>query len=1471
MKRMCQYGHSKVIALVVSFFFCALSKTNAQIPSTLIFQELLTNDPGWSIEGSWEFGVPGVPGDRYYPQSGYTGTNVYGYVLHDEYEWNLTNTLYLTTPAIDCTGFANVHLSFQRWIGIESYEYDHAYIDVSHDGIQWSNVWENPYIYLLETNWFACVIDISELGDSEATLYIRWGLGPTDENAQFAGWYIDDVELWGDPATNSMVAFSTDFSQYHESGGEVTVAVVRGNNLAPTSIVYFSTLDDSAISGADYQPTNGVLIFEPGVTSQTFNVVLLDDAESEGNEYFSLILSNASPGTSITKHRIAQILIRDEEAEKANFPFYESFDSEPLPDYWRLTSTGQGRIMITTNYAPYYSDKHLCMDAYPGGWVADGLNEAVITVDPLSATSIYLNVWTKKCRWDYPHPMPEEFAGSLDADGIAFSTNGYTWYRLWSPDPSEYGIAYTNNIIVDIVAFATNLGLSIAGDFQIKFQQYDASKFTSAGRCYDEVRLYDPAGVADVSLSIEDSVDPARTTSNFVYTIFITNSGPFDASGIVVSNRMPDILSVLAFTSSVGTCSSTGSYVVCSLGNLAANTSAWISILADPINHGTATVTVRAITSSTDIQLSNNGAVETTLITEPGGDIQFLAGYDVTREGNELRITVTRTNYYSIEAQVGYVASNGTAAAGTDYTAASGMISFPAGATSAFFNITVLDDNAAEDDEFFSIHLHSPTADAVIRSPSNMTVTINDDDWIAGMPFAETFESGVFSNYWQTYSSGYGQMQITSNYAAYAGTNHLVMDSISGSALNEMVLGVDLAGLQHVVLSFWQKEFSDDDHPLPVVFTNHYNGDGVSISTDGTNWYRAQNLTAAGGSSSTYRQYTVPLGGLMASNGLSYNDHFRIKFQQYGNTNVSNDGMAFDNFAVSALPGELQFPTNSMLANEDEPSLTVTVERVEGSYGEVSIDYSTVGGTASGGVDYVIQTGVLVFADGEVEKSIILGIIDDGSLEDTETFRVVLSNPAGEATLGTITNLVISIVDLRDNDSFILAAANLTTTGSEYADPGNRILEGVGPDIVAMQEFNITNASYRAYVDRYFGTEFYYVCETGASIPNGVISRWPITAWGEWDDPLVGDRDFVWATIDIPGDRDLHVVSVHLYASGSASDREAEARALTNYIAQAGFDPDDFLAICGDFNTQTRNEAAIVVLSQIVSDNHKPADQYGDADTNRNRDKPYDRVLVSPSLDAKHMPLSFGGMVFSQGMVFDSRLWADPPDPILTGDSGATDMQHMLVAKFFKLYTNYIIFTGVAGNGSVAPVNPIVSPAANQPFTITADAYHHISDIQTNGSSLSITGAPEIYAFTWSNVLNDGQLEITFEENLADHNVPEWWLASHGWTDNFDAVVNTDSDHDCLLTWEEYYANTIPTNENSCLMFEDVGAALAAGKALLSWQSASGRLYKLSVSTNNFASFDVLADDIIATPAMNVYTVQIINANGVFYRISTEP
>lgn len=258
-----------------------------------------------------------------------------------------------------------------------------------------------------------------------------------------------------------------------------------------------------------------------------------------------------------------------------------------------------------------------------------------------------------------------------------------------------------------------------------------------------------------------------------------------------------------------------------------------------------------------------------------------------------------------------------------------------------------------------------------------------------------------------------------------------------------------------------------------------------------------------------------------------------------------------------------------------------------------------------------------------------------------------------------------------------IMAAN-TTSGSQQSypnpGPGVRIFQGLDPDIVLVQEFQV-EGSLDAWVDDVFGSDFDHCIEEVDGLPNGVISRFPILQCGEWDDPFMLNRDFSFARIDLPGDLDLWAVSVHLKASGGNSNRQRrknEALELVERI-EADVPPEDFLVIGGDFNTQNRNEEALEVLRQVVVvEAPFPGDDDGDGDTNSSRRKPYDWVLADDDLEPFEVAVQIGDRQFADGLVFDSRIYSQDEldatfSPVRQGDSGAPQMQHMAVVRDFLI------------------------------------------------------------------------------------------------------------------------------------------------------------------------------------------------------------
>ena len=113
---------------------------------------------------------------------------------------------------------------------------------------------------------------------------------------------------------------------------------------------------------------------------------------------------------------------------------------------------------------------------------------------------------------------------------------------------------------------------------------------------------------------------------------------------------------------------------------------------------------------------------------------------------------------------------------------------------------------------------------------------------------------------------------------------------------------------------------------------------------------------------------------------------------------------------IIASPGAFRFVSATYTTGEDA-NATITVERVGGSAGLVSVQYATSDGSAVQGSDYNATQGTLNFADGQSTATFSVSIVNDTADEPDETLSLTLTNPAGGATLGDPTNAVLSIVD----------------------------------------------------------------------------------------------------------------------------------------------------------------------------------------------------------------------------------------------------------------------------------------------------------------------------------------------------------------------------------------------------------------------------------------------------------------------------
>ena len=129
------------------------------------------------------------------------------------------------------------------------------------------------------------VAPVALAADPRVGLAVAWGV----QEPGFQG----DIVLrrYIEAGDASTLQFQDSAPTIAEKAGHATIVVTRAGGTAAAVAVRYATSNGSAQAGADYKATAGILISNPGETSKSIAVPILDDHSSEGEEAIVLTLS----------------------------------------------------------------------------------------------------------------------------------------------------------------------------------------------------------------------------------------------------------------------------------------------------------------------------------------------------------------------------------------------------------------------------------------------------------------------------------------------------------------------------------------------------------------------------------------------------------------------------------------------------------------------------------------------------------------------------------------------------------------------------------------------------------------------------------------------------------------------------------------------------------------------------------------------------------------------------------------------------------------------------------------------------------------------------------------------------------------------------------------------------------------------------------------------------------------------------
>jgi Tol biopolymer transport system component len=148
------------------------------------------------------------------------------------------------------------------------------------------------------------------------------------------------------------------------------------------------------------------------------------------------------------------------------------------------------------------------------------------------------------------------------------------------------------------------------------------------------------------------------------------------------------------------------------------------------------------LSNPTNALIARGQAICTINDDDRQGEFNFYSspynGYRISENGGAISLTVQRGYNTVGTSTVHYATSNGTATPGSDYTAASGTLTFPDGVSQQTITIPILDDNVLENSESFNVTLSSPTG-ATLGYSATASVTIVDNDAGSGSVIISEF------------------------------------------------------------------------------------------------------------------------------------------------------------------------------------------------------------------------------------------------------------------------------------------------------------------------------------------------------------------------------------------------------------------------------------------------------------------------------------------------------------------------------------------------------------------------------------------------------------------------------------------------------------------------------------------------------------------------------------------------------------
>jgi beta-glucanase (GH16 family) len=429
----------------------------------------------------------------------------------------------------------------------------------------------------------------------------------------------------------------------------------------------------------------------------------------------------------------------------------------------------------------------------------------------------------------------------------------------------------------------------------------------------------------------------------------------------------------------------------------------------------------------------------------------------------------------TVPVSVDYATSDGTAVAGTDYTAASGTLDFDPGETTASFNVTFPDNSIYAPSKTINLTLSNPTG-ATLGATSTAVLTLLEDDLAPDTLVVDDYTGSVAPLYnpfgtpigFATWGSERSPDNVLLSTVNVPDTDPLALPGQTG---DRSLLKIDYhigswGGFTHALEDGSDWVSQDWSRYDGVSFWLYGNNTGGVIQTE---IFDNQGLGSTGDSAERYyyrltddytgwKFYRIPFSffqrradyqpGGAPNDGLNLTQVSGYAFGMPSGTAaltayLSDYSLYGD---LSSQPLVLRVESSAYAYGADEgQALTAKVSLNAPAASTVTVDYAVTPGASNpavAGINYdaANAAGTLSFAPGETEKTVVIQTINDGKIKPTLNLQMTLSS-AVNASLGWKTWAALGIFNINALDPSIIDdfENGLPVPARLFSDPADAI------------------------------------------------------------------------------------------------------------------------------------------------------------------------------------------------------------------------------------------------------------------------------------------------------------------------------------------------------------------------------------------------------------------------------------------------